>query len=92
MESKSSKNPALPIKGRAGTPEVDPRATAYGDIAKFHASLVEAKWRARTAGVPAQLTVQNIAEIAIHCEASIAFLAEELLKLGKTVEDLEAHA
>ncbi len=64
----------------------DPRAIMYGRIAKFHQGLVEAHHRAKIAGVSPQITNQDIVNIAMHCESSMAFLAEELLKLGKLVE------
>ncbi len=72
--------PALKVAGQ------DPRAIMYGNIARFHQGLVEAHHRAKMAGVRPQITNQDIANIAMHCEASMAFLAEELLKLGKLVE------
>lgn len=66
----------LVIKG------VDVRMNMYGEIARVHKQIVEAKWRAKTAGAPLQLKPA----VLLHLEASIAFLAEELLKLGKLVE------
>lgn len=72
----------LPVRSK-GT---DPCAKMYGQIAKVHKELVEAKWRARTAGQPFQLRP----EILLHLEESVTFLAEELLKLRKSVDDLEA--
>lgn len=72
--------PPLKVAGQ------DPRAMMYGNIVRFHQGLVEARHRARIAGVPPKITNQDVVNIAMHCEASIAFLAEELLKLGKLVE------
>lgn len=72
--------PTLPIAGN------DPRATAYGNIARFHANLLGIKRKAEITGIPLHITLENLAALALHCEASIAFLAEELLKLGKLVE------
>ena len=58
--------PALKIKG------TDPRATMYGEIARCHASLMEAKWKAQTTGVPMQLTPMGLGNLTMHCETSIA--------------------
>ncbi len=65
---------------------VDRRAKMYGKIAAVHGQIREAKFRAKTAGAQLQLKP----ELMLHLEESLAFLAEELLKLGKAVEDLSA--
>lgn len=72
-------SPALPIA------EADRRMTMYTTIAKFHALLVEAKWKARTAGKAMDVTPLDMINIGLHNEAAIAFLAEELLTLGAIV-------
>jgi len=54
----------------------------YDEIARVHKQIVEAKWRAQSAGVQLQLKPVLL----VHLEESMAFLAEELLKLGKLVE------
>lgn len=66
----------LVIKG------VDRRSKMYDEIARVHKQIVEAKWRARSAGVQLQLKPVLL----VHLEESIAFLAEELLKLQSGFE------
>lgn len=63
--------PVLKIAGS------DPRAMHYQVIADVHRQVVEAKWKARTTNTQFGLRP----EIVIHLEESVAFLAEELLKL-----------
>ncbi len=66
----------LVIKG------TDRRSQMYDKIAKVHKGIVEAKWRAKTAGV--QMQIQPI--LLVHLEESLAFLAEELLALQGAFE------
>ena len=68
--------PSMNIKGK------DSRAKAYEKIAKVHKQVVEAKWRATTAG--GQVTVSPA--LLIHCEESITFLAGELLQVRSMLE------
>lgn len=60
--------------------------TQYEKITKVHKDIVEAKWRAQTANVKFGLKP----DILLHLEESVAFLAEELLKLSASVEALDA--
>lgn len=68
--------PVLKVQGD------DPRAMMYQTIARVHRDIIEAKWKARTAKTGFNLRP----EILIHLEESVAFLAEELLKLQTVVE------
>lgn len=70
-----------PVKGN------DPRAAGYETIARFHKTLMEIKWRANTAGVAAELSPQNIITMTLHCEQAVAFLAEEILRLARVIEE-----
>lgn len=62
--------------------------TKYEKIAMVHKQIVEAKWRAKTAGGQIQINPMLI----VHCEESITFLAGELLKLRALVEDAAGKA
>lgn len=72
--------PPLPVKGN------DPRAAGYETIARFHKTLMEIKWRAKTSGVSANLSPQDIITMNLHCEQAVAFLAEEILRLATAIE------
>ena len=63
----------------------DHRSKMYDRIATTHKQIVEAKWRAQTAGKNIQLT----GNLLMHHEDVIAFLAEEVLRLQAMVERLE---
>lgn len=76
-----SPEPALVICGD------DPRAKMYDRIVETHKRIVEAKWRAQTAGKKIQLT----GNLLMHHEDAIAFLAEEVLKLQLQVDRLEGE-
>lgn len=65
-------------------PGDDHRSKMYEKIATTHKQIVEAKWRAQTAGVQIQLT----GNLLMHHEDAIAFLAEEVLRLQSQVESL----
>jgi hypothetical protein len=58
--------------------------TMYDNIARVHKQIVEAKWRARTA----KTSLSVSPNLVVHCEESIAFLAEEVLKVRAMVEDV----
>ena len=73
--------PALLVTGD------DHRTNMYDKIAKTHKEIVQAKWRAQTAGVQIQLT----GNLLMHHEDAIAFLAEEVLKLQSQVESLKVE-
>lgn len=73
--------PALLVTGD------DHRAKTYEKIAATHQQIVEAKWRAQTAGVKIQLT----GNLLMHHEDAIAFLAEEVLRLQSMVEALTVN-
>lgn len=77
MGETESPIPPLPVKG------ADARSDMYATIAKVHRQLVEGKWRARTAGADFRF---QPAPVILHCEESIAFLAEELLGLRMDLE------
>lgn len=66
----------LPVRDRD-------RMKMYEKIAKVHKDIVEAKWRARTTNTPFGLKP----DILLHLEESVAFLAEEVLKLQSAFED-----
>lgn len=65
----------------------DPRAAGYERIAAFHRRLMEAKWRAQTAGRQLNITPVDLMNIAMHAEQAVTFLAEEVLRLGAIVEE-----
>lgn len=64
----------------------DQRAMMYRAIVNVHQEIRECAHKAQIAGVQPGLNAKQIVQILLHCEASIAFLAEELLKLGAMVE------
>lgn len=80
--AKPENTPALAIKTN------DPRAAGYEKIVAFHRQLMEAKWRAQTAGQQLKLTPHDIVQVAIHAEESVAFLAEEILRLSVALEQV----
>lgn len=71
-------NKPLQIKG------TDHRATMYKKIADVHSQVVEAKWRARTTNT--QMSLKPA--IVVHLEETVAFLAEELLKVTAIVQGI----
>lgn len=60
----------------------DRRSRMYETIAKVHKQIVEAKWKARTVGTQMQISPM----LMLHHEDSLAFLAEEVLRLTEMVE------
>lgn len=64
----------------------DVRMKIYNEIGRTHKQIVEARWRARTAGKPMDVNPGLV----LHCEQAVAFLAEEVLRLGVAMERLSA--
>lgn len=58
------------------------RMRIYDEIGRVHRQIVEARLRAKMANQPMPLDPSLI----LHCEQAVAFLAEEVLKLGMLVE------
>lgn len=62
------------------------RMRKYEQIAQVHRQIVEAGQRAAIASQPMSFDPGLI----LHCEQAVAFLAEEVLKLGTEMERLAA--
>jgi len=72
--------PAMPIMGD------DHVGKMYTQIARVHSDLVQAKWRIRN--TPKGQIRFDPGPMMMHCEESIAFLAEQVLQLHVTIDKL----
>jgi hypothetical protein len=64
----------------------DRRGKMYAEIARVHKDLCRAKWMAQTANKKCAFSADNVLQLVLHLEGSVAFLAEELLEVTAGLE------